>query len=101
MRVFHHQKPVFPLQPFVQICIRHRRQQSRHALCDSILPDKLQLPVEDVIRIGIEPQYKSSHHLYPRPLYFFDGGLHVAGGVLFLVGRQQCGGIGRLNADKN
>jgi hypothetical protein len=75
-------------------------QEPYHRYRDTALLNEFHHAVKDVLAIGIESEDESSHHLHSIALDRGRAVEQAAPGILQLVGRDQTGFIGSLNAQK-
>src|SRR5262245_700160 len=99
-RALNEQTP-FAFEPPPELSVGQRRQQTHHRKRNSALPNKLDLPLEDVIRIIVEADDEASHHFHAVALYFSDGVEKVAAQVLPLLGLLEARLDRGLDAEKD
>src|SRR5262249_14180789 len=95
------EQPPFAIEPTPELSVWQRRQQTDHRKRDRALPNKLDLPLEDVIRIVVEADDEAGHHFHAVALYLSDGVEKVAAHVLPLLGFLETRLDRRLDAEKD
>src|SRR5262245_35602941 len=91
----------FTTEPSPALSVGHGRQQTHHRKRNSALPNKLDLPLEDVIGIAVEADDEAGHHFHAVALYLPDGVKKVAAHVLPLLGFLEARLDRRLDAEKD
>src|SRR4029434_285515 len=99
-RALKEQSP-FALEPSPELSVGKRRQQTHHRKRNRALPNKLDLPIEDVIRIVVEADNETGHHFHTVVLNPSDGVEQVAAHVLPLLGLLETRLDRCLDAEKD
>src|SRR5262245_47204913 len=95
------EQPPLAIEPPPELSVGKRRQQTHHRKRNSALPNKLDLPLEDVIRIVVEADDEARHHFHAVVLYLPDRVEKVAAHVLPLLGLLETRLDRGLDAEKD
>src|SRR5262245_24158616 len=99
-RALKEQSP-FAIEPSPELSVGQRRQQTDHRKRNRALPNKLNLPLKDVIRIVVESDDEARHHFHTVALYLSDGVEKVAPRVLPLLSLLEARLDRGLDAEKD
>lgn len=94
-------QPPFFQESTIETSLRQGVQKSHHGGHHSRMLNELELPLENVGAIVVEPDDEPTHHFEAGPLQDLDGFREITMAVLQFPAFYQAFGRGRLNASQN